>query len=328
MPANLSPEYVEAEKNYKAASDPQEKMMWLQKMLSAIPKHKGTEKMQADIKRRISQMKEQQEKKGKKKGPSFRIKPEGAGQIVLIGPPNSGKSAILKALTNAEPEIANYPFTTREPIPGMAPYKDILIQLVDLPPISDEHVENFVFDNIRGADGAILILDFEGEVPAEEYQMITRILEDKRIFLVPPDAERPDVQGIESIIPTIMLFNKSDVDPDGELQQLVMELLETDLPIIRTSTLNGEGLGTLPQDLFDLLRVIRVYSKQPGKDADMDAPFTLSMGSTVEDLAWVIHKDIAKNFKSARIWGSGKFEGQTVQHDHVLQDKDVVEISV
>jgi ribosome-interacting GTPase 1 len=303
-------------------------MMWLQKMLSAIPKHKGTEKMQADIKRRISQMKEQQEKKGKKKGPSFRIKPEGAGQIVLIGPPNSGKSAILKALTNAEPEIANYPFTTREPIPGMAPYKDILIQLVDLPPISDEHVENFVFDNIRGADGAILILDFEGEVPAEEYQMITRILEDKRIFLVPPDAERPDVQGIESIIPTIMLFNKSDVDPDGELQQLVMELLETDLPIIRTSTLNGEGLGTLPQDLFDLLRVIRVYSKQPGKDADMDAPFTLSMGSTVEDLAWVIHKDIAKNFKSARIWGSGKFEGQTVQHDHVLQDKDVVEISV
>lgn len=327
MPANLSPDFIEAEKLYKAAGTPEEKLLHLQKMLSTIPKHKGTEKMQADIKRRIAQLKEQQEKKQKKKGPSFRIKPEGAGQITLIGPPNSGKSSILKALTNAEPEIAAYPFTTREPIPGMAPYKDIHIQLVDLPPLSAEHCENFVFDNIRGSDGALLVLDFEAADPAEDYQQILAMLEEKRIHLVPPDAIIPAEKMIEVYLRTILVLNKADLDPDGELEGLVRELLKTDLPIVKISVQQNTGVETLPSALFHLLHIIRVYSKQPGKDPDMDAPFTVPIGSTVEELAMVIHKDIAKNFKSARIWGSGKFKGQVVQRDHVLQDKDIVEIS-
>jgi ribosome-interacting GTPase 1 len=328
VPANLSQDYIAAEKEYKAATTSDDKMLWLQKMLSTIPKHKGTEKMQADIKRRIAQLKERHEKSQKKKGPSFRVKPEGAGQISLIGPPNSGKSALVAALTHAEPEVAAYPFTTREPIPGMVPYKDVLIQLLDLPPLSREHCESFVFDNIRGSDGVLLVLDMGGDDPVEEYHLVKTMLEEKRIHLVPPDSDIPEVKGIEIFLRTILIFNKCDIDPDHELHELILDMLETNLPILRFSSEDGTGFDELPKSVFDLLHIIRVYSKQPGKEPDMDAPFTVPMGSTVEDLAYVIHKDIAANMKSARIWGSGKFDGQVVQHDHVLQDKDVIEISV
>ncbi len=328
MPANLSPEYSDAEKEYKAAKTPDEKLLCLQKMLSAIPKHKGTEKMQADLKRRIAQSKEKQDAHSKKKGLSFRVKPEGGGQIALIGPPNSGKSALLNALTHAEPEIADYPFTTREPMPGMTLYKDLQIQLVDLPPVSADHCESFVFDNIRGSDGALVVLDLAASDPVSDLEQILELLDQKKIRLIPPE-ETPEVTETGEVsIRSILVFNKSDLDPDGELLELIKEMLEIPLPIEVVSTKVQDTLNTLPKKLFDLLHIIRVYSKHPGKPPDMDAPFSAPIGTTVLEFAALVHKDFAEHFKSARIWGSAKFDGQVVQKDHVLEDEDIVELSI
>ncbi len=328
MPANLSPDYFEAEKEYKAAKSLEEKLAALQRMLSVIPKHKGTEKLQGEIKRRISQLKEKQESQSKKKGPSFRVKPEGAGQICLVGAPNSGKSSLLAALTKAEPEIADYPFTTREPIPGMVPYMDIQIQLVDLPPISREHCESFVFDNIRGSDGVLLFLDLTAQYPVEDLKDVIQILEEKRIHLIAPGEEPDEHLTGDIFIRALLVINKWDEDPDGELVYIVEEMLDVELPGIKISAEQGFGFEELTRSLFDLLHVIRVYSKQPGKGPDRDAPFTAPMGVTVQEFAGLVHKDFAKGLKSARIWGSAKFDGQVVQRDHVLQDGDVVELSL
>ncbi len=327
MPANLSPEYFEAEKEYKAAKTPEDKLACLQKMLSVIPKHKGTDKLQADLKRRIAQLKDRLEHRQKKKGPSFRVKPEGAGQIMLAGPPNSGKSALLAAMTNAEPEVAEYPFTTREPVPGMVPYKDTQIQLVDLPPVSRDYCESFVFDNIKASDGVLVVVDLPTGDPVEEFNEVLEILREKRIELVHPSEEIPE---LESGVPpkrAMLVFTKSDADPDGELLELVNEMLETELPVHVVSAQDKSGLEGLAEAMFAMLYVIRVYSKQPGKDPDLDAPYTAPIGTDVLAFATQVHKDFAENLKEARIWGSGKFDGQVVQRDHVLEDGDIVELS-
>ena len=328
MPANLSPDFLEAEKEYKSAKTPDEKFHWLQKMLSSIPKHKGTEKMQADLKKKIAQFKEQQENQTKKKVASHRVKPEGAGQITLVGPPNSGKSSLLKAMTNAEPEIAAYPFTTREPIPGMMRYHDIHIQLVDLPPIAAEHCDNFVFDNIRGCDGILFIIDMEAEDPAKDFAFVRDTLKEKHIVLIPPDAEFPEENGLESVLRAILLLNKCDLDTDSELETLIREMLQTDLLLLPVSAFTGFGLDAIADTIFRLLHIVRIYSKEPGKEPDMVAPFTAPIGVTVEEFARIIHKDLFEHMKSARVWGSAKFDGQVVHRDHILKDKDIVEISV
>jgi len=328
VPANLTPEYMAAEKEYKAAKTPEEKLLCLQRMLSVIPKHKGTDHLQGDLKRKIAQLKERLEQRTKKKGPSYRVKPEGAGQIMLIGPPNSGKSSLLAALTNAEPEIAEYAFTTREPIPGMVPFKDIQIQLVDLPPVSREYCESFVFDNIKASDGALLMIDLVSGDPVHDLNQTLELLKEKKIYLVPPQGkpENPEL-GI-AYIQALLLLNKCDQDPEGELLELVREMIETDLPIRVISAQKRIGMETLAQDMFDLLRVIRVYSKQPGKPPDLDAPFTTAIGTTVIDFAGMVHKDFADQLKEARVWGSARFDGQVVQRDYVLHDGDIVELSI
>ena len=328
VPANLTPEYFNAEKAYKAAQTEDEKLACLQHMLAVIPKHKGTEKLQADLKRRIAMLKDRLEHHAKKKGVSHRVKPEGAGQIVLIGPPNSGKSSLLAALTHAEPEIGDYPFTTREPLPGMAAYKDIQIQLVDLPPISREHCESFVFDNIRGAHGALLVIDPGSTDPVDDYQMTVEILQEKKILLIPPDEEIPDVNEGGVAVRALLLFSKSDLDPEGELTALTRELIDTNLPVHPVSIHSRAALDGLTATLFGMLRIIRVYTKQPGKPPDLVAPFTAPIGATVLDLAGIIHKDFAEGLKSARVWGSAKFDGQVVQRDHVLRDGDIVELTM
>ncbi len=328
MPANLTPEYFEAEKEYKGAKTSEDKLTCLQRMLSVIPKHKGTDKLQADIKRRIAQLKDRLEHRAKKKGPSFRVRPEGAGQIMLAGPPNSGKSALLDALTNAEPEVAQYPFTTREPAPGMVPYRDIQIQLVDLPPVSRDYCESFVFDNIKACDGVLVVIDLATGDPVDEFKQVLEILGEKRIELVPPDEEVPELEAGVPPKRAILVLNKADMDPDGELLELVREMLETDLPVHVVSAREKSGLDSLAEAMFNMLHVIRVYSKQPGKDPDLDAPFTTPIGTDVLGFATQVHKDFADNLKEARIWGSAKFDGQVVQRDHILQDGDIVELSI
>jgi len=328
VPANLSPEYIKAEKEYRAAKTPEEKLVLLQRMLTAIPKHKGTDHLQGDIKKRIARLKERIETQTKKKGPSYRVKPEGAGQVMLVGPPNSGKSSLLDALTHARPDIADYPCTTREPMPGMVLFEGVQVQLVDLPPVWKEHCESFVFDNIRACDGALVVLDLAAPDPVEDLAETFALLREKHLELVPTTNDRVERDPNSGIIEYELVLNKGDLDPDGELLALIREMIDVPAPMRLVSARTGEGLDDLRRRIYRLLHVLRVFSKDHGKAPDLDAPFTVPVGATVLDFAAAVHRDFADHFKSARVWGSSKFDGQVVQRDHVLADGDVVELTM
>lgn len=321
MPANLTPDYLAADKKFKAATTPHDRLAALEEMLATIPKHKGTEKMQADLKRRIAKLRtETQRRKGAARGkPFYLVDKEGAGQVVLLGAPNAGKSMLLSALSNATPEVADYPFTTRVPLPGMVEFENVQVQLVDLPPITLEFQEGWLYGIIRTADAAALVVDLASEDLRSETETVLRLLAGAGIRL----AGSPNGPGEKR---AIVVANKLDVHGAGGRLELVRELIGTALPVIPVSAATGTGLDGLRQAMFDLLRVIRVYSKPPGKKADLGTPFILKRGATVLDAAEAIHKDFVEKLKFARLWGREHYQGQMVGREHVLEDGDIIEI--
>lgn len=186
MPANLTPQYLDADKRFRQAKTAAEKISALEDMLALIPKHKGTEKMQADLKRRLSRAREEAQKKGKAgaRGTTYHVPREGAGQVVLVGPPNSGKSTLLGLLTNAMPEVGDYPFTTRKPLPGMMDYENIKLQLVDLPPIAPEWTEGWVYALIRNADLVLILVDLASDAVFDQVEEIRSELASHKIRLL------------------------------------------------------------------------------------------------------------------------------------------------
>ena len=329
MPANLTPEYLENEKRYRKARTLEEKLDALRDMLRTIPKHKGTEKLQAEIKRKIKETIEQIEKKKKRPGGrggyGYYIPKEGAGQIVITGPPNSGKSSLIKNYTGAEPEVGDYPFTTRVPTPGMLPYEDIQLQIIDLPPITKEYMESWMGNIIRYADIVAIMIDVTDDNIIENWEAIVEKLEEKKIKLGGINVESSPSDEIVTK-KTIIIANKMDLPTAEEYLEIVKEIIGDNYPIVPISVKTGEGIDKLKELLFKALKVVRVYTKEPGKKPDLDEPYILKKGATVYDLAEKIHKELAKNLKFARIWGSGKHEGQRVNKDYILEDKDVVEI--
>ncbi len=325
MPANLTPEYLEAERRFKAAQTSSEKLDALEGMLATIPKHKGTEKMQADIKRRISKIRsEMQHKGGPARGAAVpRVERQGAGQVVLVGAPNTGKSLLVRKLTHAMPEVADYPFTTRLPCPGMMLFEDIQIQLIDLPPIHPEFSESWLPQVIRYADAALLVIDLSAPDLLDEIETTVAQLEKSRIRL--RDQLTPDQPGFVTL-PTLLVANKRDFAEAQENCAVLEELYRDRFPIISVSAESGAGLEELKRAIFTRLDILRVYTKVPGKKPDYTAPYVLRRGATIVTLAERIHKDFAQSLKFARVWGHGKFEGQMVQHDYVLTDRDVVEL--
>ena len=323
MPANLSPEYHRAEERLRAAKTANEKVAALEEMLRVIPKHKGTDHMQADLKSRIAKLRKEGGKKAGKAGFSYIIPREGAGQVALAGPPNSGKSSLLCALTHATPAVGEYPFTTREPIPGMMPFEDIAFQLIDLPPLSDQHVEPWVFDLIRYADLIWVVLD--GEQAIEGFDEVKRVLEARNVGLYPSGTEP---RYITAAVQKKALVVVTGLDKLGvaDAVPVVEELLEGRWRVAGVSSRSGVGLGGLARRTFEAFEVMRVYTKQPGKPRDGSAPFALPFGSTVGDLAERIHKDLFDTMTFARVWGTCAFDGQAVQKDHVLAEGDIVEI--
>ncbi|MBL7073763.1 TGS domain-containing protein [candidate division KSB1 bacterium] len=331
MPANLPPDYFAAEKRYREARTPKEKIEALREMLAVMPKHKGTEHLQGDLKRRIARHLEEAKKKpkiGKAAAPDY-IEKEGAGQLALVGLPNSGKSSILAAVTNAHPQVADYPFSTFRPLAGMMPYQDIQIQLVDLPPISEEYTESWVYNIIRCADLAVLVVDLGASQPEEQVLSLVRMLERVNIRLSKSSGERAD--GLSVITKkAVVVGNKADAGGAKFRADRLVESrgIREGFAIQFISAKTGANLGEMKEFFFNGLEILRIYTKAPGKKSDLEKPYILPKGSTVLDVAKAIHKDFVERFRFARIWGSEKYDGQMVQRDHRVEDGDVIEIHI
>jgi hypothetical protein len=329
MPANLTPQYMAAEERFKKAESAAEKIEALREMQALLPKHKGTEKLQADLKRRLSKLVEEQEHRRRAGGARHHdpghVAREGAGQIAIAGPPNSGKSSLLAALTHAHPEIADYPFTTHAPQPGMMPFEDVQVQLVDTPPFAHEPFDPVIVNVARGADAIAVVLDPTSAEPLADAEAVPRFLARARV--VPAGRAVPVELGNSAhVLPVVLLLGKADLAVDAETEALLREAAGADLPWQRISCRSGAGLEALRGALFGMLSIVRVYAKEPSKKPDLSRPFVLRRGATVLDLAALIHKDLAAHFRFARLWGSSRFGGQPVERDHVLADRDVVEL--
>jgi len=328
MPANLTPQYLAAEKAFQEAKTTEEKIFCLEEMLRLIPKHKGTEHLQGDLRRRLSRLREKaaQESTRTRKCHSYKIRKEGAGQVALAGMPNSGKSALVRYLTNAEPEVADYPYTTRVPQAAMMPYQDVKVQLVDLPPISAEHEEHWVIDLLKAADAVLLVVDLKAD-PLTQLEFALEHLKKRRLLPSTaqnlPENERPAAAIFR---PMLVACNKVDGPEEEEEFELFRELAEVDLPLLAVSASTGKGMEELSRRLFDILNVIRVYSKTPGKKADLKEPYVLPAGSTVNEFAEAVHRELAEKFKYARIWSKNKYDGQMVKSDEPLCDGDILEL--
>jgi ribosome-interacting GTPase 1 len=328
MPANLPPDYFEAEKRYRAAKTPAEQIACLEDMLTIMPKHKGTDKLRAGLRKRISKLKSasQAKKSISKRDSAFNIDKEGGGQVVVVGPANVGKSALVATLTNANPEVADFPLTTWKPTPGMMPVENIQIQLVDTPPLNRDYLEPELLNLIRRADLILLVVDLQTD-PVQQLEDTVILLEEHRI--VPRHLQnRYTEQRTLSFIPYLVLANKNDDENTEENLEIFRELLEEDWPLLSVSAETGRNLELLKETLVEKLKIIRVYSKAPGKEPDLTAPFVLKKGSTVEDFAGKVHKDFVVKLKIAKVWGDVVYDGQMVQRDHILQDGDVVELHI
>jgi ribosome-interacting GTPase 1 len=324
MPANLTPDYFKAEQWYRSAGTNEEKILAVEQMLRVMPKHKGTDHLKADLRRKLSKLKETAtQKKHGGQADVFHVPRGGSGQIVLIGTPNSGKSSIVGALTNAKVNVADFPFATGVPAPGMMKYQDVAIQLVDTPPITADYSAPGQVGTYRNCDLIGIVIDLSGDV-VEQMGICLDFLEARSLLL---DEQTPAYDGQGNVLgkKAFCICTKSDIAKAGAIERL-RKSCRRPLEYVEVSIKTGAGVEQFGRKIFDLLGIIRIYAKPPGKPADMTDPFTLPAGSTVTDLARAIHRQLAENLKSARIWGTGVYDGQNVQRTHVLNDKDIVEL--
>jgi small GTP-binding protein len=321
MPANLTPQYFDAEKKYKEAKTNQEKLMYLQEMLSTIPKHKGTEKLQADIKSKISKLKDLPERGKKGGGPSsawYQVDKQGAGQVVLCGAPNSGKSALLNALTNTHVEVAEYPFTTVNPQIGMMDYEDIKIQVVDTPPLADT-AQPWLYAICRAADLLLVLVDASDDDLLSGFEGMTDRLADHNIIL----------RGSgENLVKALVLLTKIDQGSAADNAKIFREMYGIDHAIREISITDANGIAGLKRELFDRLNIIRVYTKKIGHPPLKHDPVILKNGTTVIEAAEHIHKDFKQNLQFTRLWNDSGFTGQRIEKTHVLKDGDIIEFHV
>ena len=325
MPANLPPQYFEAEKRFRSAKEPEEKIAALQAMLAIMPRHKGTDKLHAMLRQKIAKFSQEAERKyATARRAGFYISKEGAGQVMLVGPANAGKSQLLAVLTEAIPEIAEYPFTTKTPIPGMMKFEDIQIQLVDTPPIGRKEVRVLLSNVLRNADLIAIVIDLSRE-PISQVEAALQGLREARIE--PLDG---GTQVTPGSYPRKMLIvgNKNEIAGSNKNWERLRSQYGRSFPLVSISAREGNGLEKFKGAIYQALNIIRVYTKTPGSKADLTDPMILEKGSTLGEAAESLHKDFYKNLKYAVVWGSGKYDGQRVSKGHVLQDGDIVEFHI
>jgi len=326
MPANLPPQYFEAEKKYRFAKDSEEKIEALQLMLAIMPKHKGTDKLHAELRRKIARLSQEAERRyATARRTGFYIRREGAGQVMLVGPTNVGKSQLLAAVTEASPEIAAYPFTTQTLIPGMMKFENIQIQLVDTPPIGHRDVRTLLANTLRGADLIAIVVDLS----IESVSQVENTLEELKKARIEPVTDNVKEVTLGSYQKKILLIgNKCDLESSTGNWKRLDSQYGALFPTVSISAKEGIGLEELKEALYQALNIFRVYTKIRGGKADLTEPVILKRGSTVKDAAESIHKDFKDKLKYAVVWGSGKYDGQRVSREHMLQDGDIIEFHV
>lgn len=328
MPANLTAQYLKAEEAYRQATTVEEELKCLQWMLREIPKHKGTDHLQAQLKAKISKAKKElaAEKSTGRKTRGLRIPRQGAGRAILLGGPNAGKSHLMASLTRANPEVAPYPFTTTVPAPGMMPWQDVMVQLIDTPPITADYMEPHLHGLIRSADLGLLVVDLGSDEGIEQYQdVLDRLATTKTRLAARSFLDEEDV-GL-SYTQTFLVPNKIDTPDATARRDLLHELCPVDFPEYVVSARRGAGLEALREAVYRAMDVVRVYTKRPSaKEPDFDRPFTIRRGSTLLELACEVHKDYLERLKFARVWGTAVHDATAVKGDYVLHDKDVVEL--
>jgi len=324
MPANLPPQYFDAEKTFREAKDPMEKIAALEEMLAIMPKHKGTDHLRAELRGRIAKLNQLAAKKSGARRASLVIEKEGAAQLAVIGLPNAGKSQLIATITNASPPVAEYPFTTHKALPGMMEFENIKIQLIDTPPLVPQAVEFWMPPLLRRADALLVVIDLSAD-PLEQMAAVTEQLKKMRVLISEDDTE-PDPEFAVWRPKALVIGNKIDVAKAAGNYAILKAEYGEQFPLVAVSAAEGTGLEELKVKIYEVLDIIRVYTKAPGQKPDPTDPIILKRGSTLADAAAAVHKDFRAKMKFARIWGSAKHDGVMAKRDHVLEDGDIIEL--
>jgi small GTP-binding protein len=324
MPANLPPQYFEAEKRFRAAKSPPEKIAALEEMLAIMPKHKGTDHLRAKLRQRIARLSDAAAKKSATQRASMVIEKEGAAQVAVTGLPNAGKSQLVVSITNASPSVAEYPFTTYSVTPGMMEFENIQIQMLDTPPLAPQSIEWWLPPMLRRADALLVVVDLSDNPLAQMEDIITQ-LENMRVSIVERKTEEDTTLSPKK---TLIIGNKIDLNGAGNNYAALQNQYKDRLSTVAISAKEGTGLEELRREIYRVLDIIRVYTKAPGQKPELNDPIILDRGSTLENAAAEVHKDFRAKLKYARIWGSGKHDGIMIKRNHILQDGDIIELHV
>ncbi len=304
MPANLPPYFFELQTRLKEATDNKEKISILEEMLAVCPKHKGSEKVQKELKTKIAKLKKQKPKKIKSEV-FYAVPKKGAGEAVIVGPANAGKSSLLNALTNAQEKIADYPFTTQIPKPAMMPYENILIQLVDTPPLT------------KDSPGWLKSLIFESDLLLAVFDLSS------------PEIQK-EIKNLKELLETWRFKNKKIIFVGNKIDlpesQKNLEKIKKFSEILPVSAKTGFGLENLKRQIFEDLEIVRVYSKKIGQEIDFEVPFVVKQGTKLINLMGKINKDFVYSFKYARLLRKDSRQVKIVGKDYILQDEDIIEI--
>jgi small GTP-binding protein len=324
MPANLPPQYFEVEKDFRLAKTSLEKIAALEEMLAIMPKHKGTDHLRAELRRRVAKLTQGAGKKTATQKTSMVILKEGAAQVVVIGLPSVGKSQLVASVTNASPAVAEYPFTTYTAIPGMMEFENIQIQLIDTPPLATQSTESWLPPTLIRADAFLVIVDLSDDPLAQMENIITELRE-MRIGII-DDKIKDEQHSTLRYKKALIVGNKIDLDEVSQSYRTLHNKYKDRLPVIAISAQKGTGLEELKLKVYQMLDIIRVYTKLPSGKPDFNDPIILQRGSTLEDAAVSVHKDFRVKLKFARVWGSGKHDGVMVKRFHILEDGDIIEL--
>ena len=328
MPANLPPQYHEAEERYRQAKTLPGKVAALEEMMAIMPKHKGTDHLKAQLRARLSRLMADLEGPSRPSGgrvEPFSMPKEGAGRAALVGLPNVGKSLLLARATGAQARVAGYPFTTQEPMPGILRFEDVPIQLVDTPPISHSRIQGRLYGLLRNSDVFVVVIDLGLDAVAQAQEVFSEL--EQWGFRLRENAEDGASEELSLRKPILLAGNKGDLDGALDQFQRLEETYGDSFPVLLLSATDGTGLEDLAREVFEALGVIRVYTKAPKEQVSRSDPLLLPHHSTVGDAADLVHKEWRQRLKYALVWGvSGKFEAQRVGRGHVLADEDVIEL--